>query len=132
MNLNISKVLGLSLDELDTVTGLGVRASSMRSAILEDVREIVLWTNRESGWPGEEDKRAAAAQAAAVNLVPPMPDEREMEFALIESAPPLVDLDGLDELSPQARFDTVGRALQAAYTQAILKLVELASPAESS
>lgn len=132
MNLNISKVLRLSLDELDTVTGLGVRASSMRSAILGDVREIVLWTNRESGWPAGEDKRVAAAQAAAVNLVPPAPGERELEFALIASAQPHLDLDGLDEAPAQARFDAVGRALQAAYAQAILKLVALATSTESS
>ncbi|WP_284741818.1 hypothetical protein [Amycolatopsis sp. RTGN1] len=132
MNLNISKVLRLSLDELDADTGLGVRASSMRSAILGDVREIVLWTNREGGWPAEEDKRAAAAQAAAANLVPPTPDEREMEFALIVSAQPHLNLDGLDEVPPQVRFDAVGRALQTAYTQAILKLVELASRTEDT
>ncbi|SEP53955.1 hypothetical protein [Amycolatopsis saalfeldensis] len=132
MNLNISKVLRLSLDELDTATGLAVRANSMRSAILGDEREIVLWTNREDVWPAEEDKRAAAAQAAAMNLVPPTPDEREMEFALIVSAQPHLDLDGLDEVPPQTRFDAAGQALQAAYTQAILKLVKLATSTDSS
>lgn len=128
MALNIAALRRLSDDELDTITGLGVRADAQREAILDDVREKVLFAARRNGLNDPALRETSIADAAEY-LVPPKSYHRMNEFMLITAAWDHADLSKAESVSWEELSAVIGQALQLAYASALRNLVAWAEQA---
>jgi hypothetical protein len=124
VRVNRAALTQLSIQELARIVGLRVRPDAQAEAIVDDVREQVLWVARAGGWVDPtlfEQEVTAAAQ----RLIPPQDAYRLTEFSLIAAAMPYLDVSTSGSCWVEL-MRAIAVALRLAYEQAIRALVEWA------